>query len=237
MTKEYKGLGGSTAIIEGNTIKIKQLFLKTEFPLTEVIYSSINSPKNLGERGILVIRTQKAKYTFVFKKKDLETFQELYDIICNNAADSFQNYIHENNSFTITKEIENLVAFDQNSKRIRIPVTIKGEKKYKFYNFEDIVSFDLLEGGKTITESGLGTAFAGGILFGGTGAVVGSVVGKKNKNICSSLSIKITMNDIVNPVVNIEFIKYPSERGGLYFNQRYALAQECLSVLQIICRK
>ncbi|EPZ54444.1 hypothetical protein H477_3583 [[Clostridium] sordellii ATCC 9714] len=45
------------------------------------------------------------------------------------------------------------------------------------YNYKDIIEFELLEDGESITKGGLGRAVAGGVLLGGVGAIVGGVTG------------------------------------------------------------
>ncbi len=49
------------------------------------------------------------------------------------------------------------------------------------FEFSNLLNFELLEDGETITKGGLGRAVAGGLLFGGVGAIVGGVTGGKKK--------------------------------------------------------
>ncbi len=143
----------------------------------------------------------------------------------------------ELSKFNTTKKIGDLIEFDDNQKKWLIPDGFLGKKKNpKIYNYSDIVDFELLEDGETITKGGLGSAVAGGMLLGGVGAVVGGVTGKKkNKAICNSLKIKITLNNINNPVVYINFLAAATKKESLTYKTLYNSAQECLSVLQLIC--
>lgn len=59
-----------------------------------------------------------------------------------------------------------------------------GKKNPKIYKYSDIVDYELLEDGESITKGGLGRAVVGGALFGGVGAVVGGVTGHKKKYSC-----------------------------------------------------
>ena len=87
------------------------------------------------------------------------------------------------------------------------------KKNPKIYNYSDIVDFELLEDGESITKGGLGRAITGGLLFGGIGAVVGGITGgKRSKSICNSLKIKITVNDMRSPVVYINLLATATKR-------------------------
>lgn len=104
------------------------------------------------------------------------------------------------------------------------------------YNYEDIVDFELLEDGTSVTKGGLGRAVVGGLLFGGVGAIVGGVTGgKKNKGICNSLKIKITINSMSSPTVYVNLINTKTKTDSFVYKTMYHSAQEALSLLQIIC--
>lgn len=145
----------------------------------------------------------------------------------------------ELDSFSITKKIGSFIEFDDNQMKWLIPDGFLGKKKNpKIYKYSDIVDFELLEDGESITKGGLGRAVAGGVLFGGVGAVVGGITGgKKSKSICNSLKIKITINDINNPVVYINILTSPTKKDNFIYKSLFKSAQECLSTLQLICSK
>ena len=138
--------------------------------------------------------------------------------------------------FTATKKIGTHMEIDEEQKKWLIPDGVFGGKKNpKIYNFSDIVDFELLEDGESIAKGGLGRAVVGGVLFGGVGAIVGGGTGgKKSKPICTSLNIKITLNNMSNPVAYINFIKTSTKKNSIIYKSMYKSAQECLSVLQLI---
>lgn len=140
--------------------------------------------------------------------------------------------------FNPTKKIENYFYIDENVKQWGIPQTnILGKvTNVRIYKYDDIVDFELLEDGNSITKGGTGRALAGGILFGNTGAIVGGVTGnRKSKSTCSKLQIKITLHDLSNPVVYINFIETEFKKDGIVYKEAYNSAQKVLSLLQIIC--
>lgn len=143
----------------------------------------------------------------------------------------------ELSSFKPTKKISKFVEFDDKQKKWLILSAVLGKRdKSKVYNYNDIVDFELLEDGETVSQGGLGRALVGGVLFGGVGAVVGGVTGnRKNKGICNSLKIKVTLKDMNNPVVYITFLNSQTKKDGFVYKTLFKEAHECLSVLQLIC--
>lgn len=138
-------------------------------------------------------------------------------------------------SFAKDKQIGNFIAFDEEKKKWALLSPFKG-KVQQVYNYEDIVDFELLEDGNSVASGGLGRALVGGALFGGTGAIVGGVTGKKKtKEFCSSLRLKVTINNMANPVVYINFIETKIKKDGHNYKIISDAAQECLSTFQLIC--
>lgn len=143
----------------------------------------------------------------------------------------------EAEQFVITKKIGNFVAFDDERQKWAILSPFLGNV-LETYNYSDIINFELLEDGNSVASGGLGRALVGGFLFGGVGAIVGGVTGKKkSKEICSSLKLKITINDMTKPVVYINFIETKIKKDSISYRSFSESAQECLSTFQLICDK
>ncbi len=155
--------------------------------------------------------------------------------------------------FTTTKKIGSFIAFDNDRKKwaklykgsaLEVNQSAIGISNStnttieEVYNYDDIVNFELLEDGESVASGGLGRALVGGILFGGAGAIVGGVTGrKKTKEICNSLRLKVTVDNIDEPVVYIDFIDTPLKRSNDIFKGIAEMAQESLSTFQLICDK
>lgn len=104
------------------------------------------------------------------------------------------------------------------------------------YSYDDIIDFELIEDGSSIVKGGVGRAIVGGALFGGVGAIVGGATGKKKaKQTCTNLSIKITVNNMANPVEYIKIIATETPKSGFVYKSSYQVAQEIISLLQLIC--
>ncbi|PKG28773.1 SHOCT domain-containing protein [Cytobacillus horneckiae] len=150
-------------------------------------------------------------------------------------VNAYREVVDKTEKFVITKQIGNFVAFDENQQKWALLSSFKGEIK-QTYNYSDVINFELLEDGNSVASGGLGRALVGGVLFGGVGAIVGGVTGKKtSKGICSSLKLKVTVNDMANPVVYINFIETKLKTDGFAYRTFAESAQECLSTFQLIC--
>lgn len=139
-------------------------------------------------------------------------------------------------AFNPTKKIGVYIEFDEEKRLWLIPDGfLGGKKKPRIYKFDDIVEYELLEDGDTITKGGLGSAIVGGVLLGGVGAVVGGVTGgKKSKTIINSLKIKITVNDFQNPTVYIDLINTKTKSDSFVYKTNYNAAQQILSIFSLI---
>ena len=142
-----------------------------------------------------------------------------------------------NDVFVATKKIEHYIHFDDVNKKIAIPKIgiFFNIKKLTIYNYSDILAYELLEDNNLVSSGGIGRALIGGLLFGGVGAIVGSGTAHKHKSTCSTLKIKITLKNINNPVIYINFIDIEVKKDGILYKKVFPLAQETLSLLNIIC--
>lgn len=138
--------------------------------------------------------------------------------------------------FEATKKIGSYIEIDENKKQLIIPDGFMGKKiNPRVYNFEDIIDYELLEDGESITKGGLGRAVVGGALLGGVGAIVGGVTGKKKtKNLINSLKIKVTVNDTNSPTTYINLINTQTKASSFVYKVAYSSAQEILSIFAVI---
>lgn len=145
----------------------------------------------------------------------------------------------EIDNFQITTQIDNYLYLDETQRKFALPkLSFTGKvKDMDIFNYDDIVDFELLEDNKSISNGNIGRAVVGGVLFGGVGAIVGSTTGRKKKEICKKLQIKITVNDISNPVVYIDLITAEVKKNSFLYETTFSKAQEILSLLSIICQE
>ena len=104
--------------------------------------------------------------------------------------------------------------------------------------YSDVISYELIEDGQTVTKGSTGKAVIGAALFGATGAIIGSTM-KKYENKCTSMKLIITINNIKNPTMIIELLGTPLNNGGFektsegYINA-FNFAKDVTSTLAII---
>lgn len=142
-----------------------------------------------------------------------------------NELISTRKKIVEN--FSSTKSVDTYIQVDENNKSFKIGKDI--------FSYENLLSFELLEDGQSITKGGLGRAVAGGLLFGGVGAIVGGVTGgKKSKGICNSMKLRISLKNAHTDVVYINFILTETKTNGFIYKAAQDSAQKCITALETI---
>ncbi len=112
----------------------------------------------------------------------------------------------------------------------------KIQKDDTVYNFDQLISYELVEDDKTITKSkgGVGRAIVGGVLAGGVGAVVGATTGKtESTDVVTQLYITIVTGPIAKNHT-ISFIFSEVKKGGFIYNAHMALARQIIAELKII---
>ena len=132
--------------------------------------------------------------------------------------------------FSPTRKVE-MLSFDDD---LQVFVITKSKKNKDAYYYSQIVDYELLEDGETITKGGLGRAVAGGVLFGGIGAIVGGVTGsKKTKGVCQSLQIKITFRNSPKQTEYLQFLSAETKKNSIVYKAAYQSAQNTISAIQV----
>lgn len=132
--------------------------------------------------------------------------------------------------FKPTKKIEKYFHVDDVNKMWCVPCSKESKAVYKF---SDLIDFELIENGNTVTSGSLGRAIAGNIMFGGMGAVIGGMTGKQ-KQTCNKLQIKITVKDLKHPALFITFIDFETKKDGVIYRETIKSVEEIASLLQVI---
>lgn len=152
--------------------------------------------------------------------------QEMVSIINNTPTD--------NSAFKTNTLISDLIQFDDDTQTVQI-ISKAGFKSAKEYiRYDQIVSFDLIEDGETITSGGLGGAVAGGVLLGMGGAIVGSVISsKKTKPVCKSLQIRISVKNYYTKVIFVTYIDTPTKSSSSKYKEMHDKARKAIAELQV----
>lgn len=112
-----------------------------------------------------------------------------------------------------------------------------GLGKSAVYSYSDLIEYEILENGNSIVKGRVGSVIAGGLLFGGLGALAGASRSKKVKNTCSSLIVNIVVNNLEAPRICINLISLETETNSIVYQVAVSKAKEFSSVLSIIKAK
>ncbi|MBE6677936.1 MAG: hypothetical protein E7597_03980 [Ruminococcaceae bacterium] len=132
--------------------------------------------------------------------------------------------------FKPTKKVEKYFYVDEVNKQWCVPCS---KESKAVYNFSDLLDFELIENGNTVTGGSIGRAIAGGLIFGERGAVIGGMTGKQ-KQTCNKLQIKITVKDLKHPALFITFIDFEVKKDGIIYRETIKSVEEIASLLQVI---
>lgn len=102
------------------------------------------------------------------------------------------------------------------------------------FDFGELAGFELIEDGTTKAAGGVKGAVIGGLLAGGTGAVVGAVANKREAEVCQSLRIRISLRDAYATGASITLIDGRTERTSSRYRTARDAASDCLALLEDI---
>ena len=135
----------------------------------------------------------------------------------------------QSNTFKPGKKVGKYFQLDDINKKWKAPTT----KSKRVHDYSELVDYSLIEDGNSITSGSLGRAIAGGLAFGGLGAVLGGMTGKQ-KATCSKLQIMLTVNDIKQPTLFIDLLTYEVKKDSSVYKMYIEQAQEIIALLGII---
>lgn len=131
---------------------------------------------------------------------------------------------------------DQLMKVDNEKKTVEfISYNIHSGKENRAVAFQDILEFELIENNGVITQGGLGSAAVGGLLLGNAGVLAGAVIGKKNHSVCNNMSIRVTVNDLENPLVSIPLNANPIKIDSPTYKAIRSTADQIMAKLQYIC--
>lgn len=134
-----------------------------------------------------------------------------------------------------------LIKFDDSARKLSVVDRVRAWYESYHYTsipYDNIIGYELLEDGGSIIKGGLGRAVAGGLLFGGVGAVVGGVTGKKTgKPTCTNLQVKIVLTNSSEPAHYLTLINTETKKDSFIYKQYYKDAQDICSKLEGIMQE
>ena len=158
----------------------------------------------------------------------------LFESIKSQVKESYnnkKNELQDKMTFNKRKFLNTTISINDGDKRFFI-------NNGKIYNFSDILECELIEDNNSVIKTGTGSLIGRTIVgsaFGGIGAIIGgSSASKKSSNICSKLDLKISINNLDNPYLFINFIDKPLKKKSKEYVHVYSEAQKLLSLFQVM---
>lgn len=146
------------------------------------------------------------------------------------------NMLQKKAVFIPTKTLGVFMAYDEKNNMLGFNMTMFDGFE-SIYHVDEIIGYELIEDGTMVAKGGLGKAALGGLIFGSGGAIVGSILGKKVSDYCTSLKIRIAVDNISNPTICINFINGKVRKDSIAYKQNCTAVQECLSMLDLVTKK
>ncbi len=193
-------------------------------------------------KGIGTIKIQDGTLCSDCSKKVKMDYSMLKFQTADNIKEHFE-YMNENaklyDNFTPSREYEiNGFIFQVDEEHKLFFYKMKHTHETPFvYRFDEVIDYEVIEDGDTITKGGVGSAIAGGALFGGAGAVVGGVTGKKkSKTVMKTLDIKVSLKNKYRKHLTISFVPSLIEfkSGSIQYNTAHTQASQVASVFDDI---
>ena len=166
------------------------------------------------------------------KKLSQEEIQECMKQYDQNIVEHNIEMEHREEIFLPTDSVGDYISFDDSNRLFTFPSS-KGTKSKAVFSYDELLKFDVLEDGDTITSGGLGKALVGGAFFGLAGVVAGGT-SKKQKKYCDTLQIKITTTNANVPIVYLDIIKYRVNKNSFLYKDASKVVQNILSKFEII---
>lgn len=136
-------------------------------------------------------------------------------------------------NFKLSKKIGTFIHFDDVNKKILFPKSFMGTAR--IYDYSNLLEYEILEDGDSITKGGLGRAVVGGLLFGGVGAIVGGVTGgKSTKRLVKKLQVKMVFNNEANPVEYINLLTTDTKSDSFVYKGMRKYAEDIVAELAVI---
>ena len=140
-----------------------------------------------------------------------------------------------------------LIAFDEKKYELcvmDVPYTKNklDEADIKFVSCKDLLQVELLEDDFSVTKtertSQIGSVLLGTILAGGFGAVVGALTSKKvNKKHVDKLVLQIVVNDLNNPVYQVNFLRNSMSKESKSYQEIFNKANHWYKLLSVIIKR
>ena len=168
-------------------------------------------------------------------------------IITSQSKKKMEEKLSNLNTFKATQKImgedgNSGLAIDEKRKEICIIKKNNGDFALDIMPYNDLLSSEIFEDGKTITRSSrtsqLGGALIGGLALGGIGAIIGGLSGgKTSTNRVTKIDLRLTINRTNAPVHDINFMNMEGRYAEFAYPGAISRARHWHGLLKVIIHK
>lgn len=155
------------------------------------------------------------KYSSYSERRYQKTKQEQLSAAQKNILSTYTPFT-QTHGYTTANALA-FISVDESRMQVLVGGCDAAYKSYsaRLINVADIISVEVIEDARPamMTEAGnsLVGAAAGGLIFGGAGAVVGAIA-LKNARTLSRVSLVFTLDDVAAPLVEVNFLEIPTTK-------------------------
>jgi hypothetical protein len=169
------------------------------------------------------------------KPKSMDEIRLMYNNKQKQVTDQEKAKEELLSNFQPNRAFSDVLLIDESNRQFRSFVETRPEN---IYPLDIITGYEIVENGTSVVSGGLGRAVAGGLLFGGTGAIVGAITGtKKQSTLITDMKLKLTTNNLDTPVLYFNLISKPIKSDSPEYRSRITAAEEVIASLDIILKK
>jgi hypothetical protein len=142
----------------------------------------------------------------------------------------------------LSHDNESGIAIDENRKTLVLfAYNYNKEIEFAKLPFKDLLACEIFEDGTTVTRSSrssqLGRAVLGGLTFGGVGAIIGGLSGKKvSSDKISRIDLRLTVNWPDKPIHDINLMNYETGKDSTLYQTVMENARTAHAFLELIIR-
>lgn len=132
-----------------------------------------------------------------------------------------------------------LLGISDDNTRVLVQFGCSGNVHRPLIDLTQVLNVELAVNDHSVYQAGpmasLSAAAVGGLAFGGAGAVIGSLAaGQLGRGMVGSASLKLRLNDIDEPLIEIQFICEPLKASSDEAKARLALAEKWTNLVEVM---
>lgn len=134
------------------------------------------------------------------------------------------------------------IAIDDEAKKVCLIKHQSGDISHRVFSYRDILASEVVEDGHTTTKtsrgSQIGGALLGGIVFGGAGAVIGGLSGRRSTTEkVLTVELRVVVNDIKDPVHAIHLLAIDCEKSTALYRMARQNADYWHSLITVLIKQ